>query len=146
MDNSFNTYMWTGEPPWKAFARTICADIIDPTSAHQNVRHLGEDFDFTKEELSSMFRNVFHGQILDGRVFAATSLDHYCLVEEHAQVGDMVFVAIGAETPYLLRPKGNSKYQFVGYCYVHGFMDSEATRQMKRAEDGSLIAPAFQIV
>jgi hypothetical protein len=146
MKDSLERYLWTGELPWKAFARTTCADFFDPSTPHQTLHRLGEDFSFTKEDLNLMFRNVQYGRILDGRVFAATSLDHYCLVEEHAQVGDAVFIAVGAETPYVLRPKGNYEYQFVGYCYVHGFMDGEATKWMKRSDDGILIAPEFKIV
>lgn len=146
MEDSLEKYLWTGEPPWKAFARTICADLIDPLTPHQAPQRLGEDFDFTEENYRLMYRNTSYGHILNNRVFAATSLDHYCLVDEYSQVGDVVFIAIGAETPYLLRLKGDHEYQFVGLCYVHGFMDGEATRLMKRSDDGTLIAPSFTIV
>jgi hypothetical protein len=144
--DSLDRYLWSGELPWKAFARTICADFIDPPTPRQTMHRLDEDFSFTEEDLRLMFRNNHYGRIIDGRVFAATSLDHYCLVEEHAQVGDAVFIAVGAETPYVLRPKGNYEYQFVGYCYVHGFMDGEAAKWMKLSDDGTLIAPEFKIV
>jgi hypothetical protein len=42
-----------------------------------------------------------------------------------AQVGDMVFVLFGGNTPFILR-KGREHYQLMGPCYQHGLMDGEA--------------------
>lgn len=135
MEVSLDKYLWTGELPWKAFAQTICADFIDSPNPHQKMHRLGEDFSFTEGDLRLMFRNVYYGHILNGQVFAATSLDHYCLVEEHAQVGDVVFIAISAETPYVLRPKGNNEYQFVWLLlcpWIYGWRGSKMDETFRR--------------
>jgi hypothetical protein len=82
-------------------------------------------YSWSKENLKLLFQDVMQ-QVLFDRVFVATSLRHFCLAREDAQPGDVVFVAMGAETPYLLRPRGSGKYQLIGDCYVHGFMDGQA--------------------
>lgn len=40
----------------------------------------------------------------------------------------IIIIAIpeGAEIPFLLRPFGHDKLQFVGLCYVHGIMNDTA--------------------
>ncbi|MCJ1437038.1 hypothetical protein MMC27_006423 [Xylographa pallens] len=40
--------------------------------------------------------------------------------------GDVVCVVLGGEVPYVIRPKKNGHYLFVGECYVHGLMDGQA--------------------
>jgi hypothetical protein len=39
--------------------------------------------------------------------------------------GDQVFIVVGADVPFVLRPKGGGKYAIVGDAYVHGAMDGE---------------------
>ena len=40
--------------------------------------------------------------------------------------GDCVCVLFGGDTPFILRPKDNSEWQFIAEAYVHGIMDGEA--------------------
>jgi hypothetical protein len=128
-------YQWTQEDLWKAFARTVCADV-SMGDGGTTVR-LDEGFDWTHQEVLRLLLVGTMRVILALRVFVATSLRHFCLAREDAQVGDVVFAAIGAETPFLLRPKDGGYYDFVCECYVHGFMDGKALRWM-RVDDGTL--------
>lgn len=125
--NDEDGYSWTGEPLWTAFARTLCADIVK-SDCHSTPDHrLGKDFRFTEDDL----RLLTSGTLpitLERRVFAATSLGHYCLMRDDARLGDLAISATGAETPYLLRPKDEDRFEFLGYCYVHSLMDGEAFR------------------
>jgi hypothetical protein len=41
------------------------------------------------------------------------------------EVGDKVFVLMGADMPFVLRPLGGNYYSFGGEAYVHGIMDGE---------------------
>ncbi|KAL5326330.1 hypothetical protein ACEPPN_007468 [Leptodophora sp. 'Broadleaf-Isolate-01'] len=134
-------YQWTQEDLWEAFARTLCADIM---GNEMTQRRLGENYSWSEENLKLLFQAVIP-DVLSDRVFAATSSLHFCLVREDAQPGDVVFVAMGAETPYLLRPRDSGKYQFVGQCYVHGFMDGQAIEWM-RMDDGRFTECEFEII
>ena len=50
---------------------------------------------------------------------------------EEAQIGDRVCIIPGSEVPLLLRPLGDSQYNFVGELYVHGLMDGEFWKIME---------------
>jgi hypothetical protein len=46
-----------------------------------------------------------------------------------AAVGDPIFVPLGASVPLLLKPAG-AHYRLIGECYVNGFMDGKALRDL----------------
>ena len=46
------------------------------------------------------------------------------LAPHGAREGDLVFVAVGADVPYVLRSCGDG-YELIGECYVQGIMDGE---------------------
>lgn len=57
----------------------------------------------------------------------------FCTVNGHVGIGpsemllgDLVYIIVGADVPYILRSNTNGKLQLVGECYVHGVMDGEA--------------------
>ena len=133
--DDFEKYMWTQEDLWKAFARAVCADISKGDDGTTPVR-LDENYGWNQENLRVLLVGTMQ-EVLLHRVFVATSLRHFCLAQEDAQVGDVLFAAIGAEIPFLLRPRDGEYYEFVGECYVHGFMDGEALRWMQM-DDGTL--------
>jgi hypothetical protein len=50
-----------------------------------------------------------------------------CLIPRRAQPGDAIWLADGAQTPYMIRSRGTKGvYEFVGDYYVHGVMDGSA--------------------
>lgn len=43
-----------------------------------------------------------------------------------AMLGDKICPLLGGQVLYVLRERGEGKWEFVGECYVHGLMDGEA--------------------
>lgn len=62
-----------------------------------------------------------------GRKVAITNKGFVCLIPRFANPGDAIWLVEEAQTPYVLRPKGErGGYEFVGDCYGHGVMDGSA--------------------
>lgn len=119
------TYRWTQENVMDAFHRTLFADFHqDESDDVELLTRLGNDFEFTAESFRVLLLDTSQ-QTLNHRVFATSSLGHFCLVRENAKAGDVVFVPIEAEMPYLLRSINGEYYEIIGECYVNGFMDGE---------------------
>ncbi|KAM7215249.1 Heterokaryon incompatibility protein (HET) domain containing protein [Rhypophila decipiens] len=139
------TYSWTGEPLWKAFNRTIHADIMQYTSdfGKMCLKRLGASF-CTDLELLSLRKDALCYSLAE-RTWAVTTSGHFCLVPRGTLVGDVVMVAFGAETPYVLRPAENGQYRFAGYAYVHGFMDGELF-EPKDSTEAEVAEAAFEII
>lgn len=62
----------------------------------------------------------------ENKSFIKTSGGYIGLARRHIQPGDLICVLLGCQTPMLLRPTSDSRYQVLGSCYVHGLMDREA--------------------
>jgi hypothetical protein len=54
--------------------------------------------------------------------------------------GDLACVLFGANVPYILRPIGNERFQFLGECYLQGVMYGESL------EEGRKRSRIFQII
>ena len=67
-------------------------------------------------------------RVLYGRTFMASTTGLMCLGPEETQAEDVIFVAMGADVPFVLRPQEDGNFKFVGECYVHGIMDGELFR------------------
>ncbi len=59
------------------------------------------------------------------------------LAPDKAQVGDLVVILFSGNVPYVLRPKPDGTYTFMGERYLHGTMDGEA---MQMLDNGALRA------
>jgi hypothetical protein len=112
-------YPGTKEDTWKSFAQTVRAGRLN-----QNERLKGDNYDWMQHSKNIAVNEQYYC-FLDGRKFAATSSNHFCLVREDVQLGDIIVVPQGAECPILLRPRSDGQFTFVGDCYVHGIMDGE---------------------
>jgi hypothetical protein len=66
------------------------------------------------------------GRHLIGRAFFKTYEGHIALGPRAAQPDDQVCVLLGCQVPLILRPSPGGRYQVVGECYVHGYMNGEA--------------------
>jgi hypothetical protein len=66
--------------------------------------------------------------MLPGRTFGTTREGYIRAYPEAARIGDQIIFALGSRAPLLLSPVGgdSNHYQFVGECYVAGFMFGEA--------------------
>jgi len=51
-------------------------------------------------------------------------------------VGDKVFVLMGGDLPFVLRPIGGNFYAFGAECYVHGVMDGEMLTIARAKKEG----------
>jgi hypothetical protein len=60
-----------------------------------------------------------------GRVMFVSSTGWLGLAPRGTREGDVVFVAVGADVPYILRACEDG-YELIGECYVQGIMDGEA--------------------
>ena len=70
-----------------------------------------------------------------GRRFFTTAKGYMGLCNLDTRVGHLVVILHGGRTPYLIRKNGSKGYQFVGECYVHGLMSSEAMDQSIPEQD-----------
>lgn len=73
--------------------------------------------------------------VIAGRRFFVTTTGRLGQASLGARVGDGIFVAVGAQLPFVVRETGTSvsgdagagsTYTFAGDCYLHGMMDGEA--------------------
>lgn len=64
-----------------------------------------------------------------GRVMFVSASGWLGVAPHGTMEGDVIFVAIGADVPYVLRPCGD-RFELVGECYVQGIMDGEAFHSM----------------
>jgi hypothetical protein len=60
-----------------------------------------------------------------GRVMFVSATGWLGMAPHGTREGDIVFVAVGADVPYILRACEDG-YELVGECYVQGIMDGEA--------------------
>ena len=67
-----------------------------------------------------------------------TDSGHMGLTHRSNKVGDKVYVLLGGEMPFVLRPKG-SNFLFRGEAYVHGIMDGEALTNARQNADPSWV-------
>ena len=66
-----------------------------------------------------------------GRVFFTSSTGYIGLAPHGTKEGDLIFVVMGADIPFVLRPcDDDDGYQLIGEAYVQGVMDGE-TIQME---------------
>jgi len=117
-------YVPTGEGLDEAYHITLLAGA----SPFEDLKEQGQGFEFDFENrLEDGFeklRSLF--AYLIGRRFAVSQFGLLALVPAEAREGDIIAIVEGAELPFLLRPVGQDKTQFVGLCYVHGIMDGSA--------------------
>jgi hypothetical protein len=60
------------------------------------------------------------------RCVAVTKEGYIGAIPQEAQQGDLICVLFGCSVPVVLRKRIGGEYLFIGECYLHGFMDSEA--------------------
>jgi hypothetical protein len=93
----------------------------DHTRRHGN---LLDESESTTEPEHSALRTFVLGPTR-GRIMFVTGTGWVGLAPYGTVEGDVVFVAIGADVPYILRAREDG-YELIGECYVQGIMDGEA--------------------
>ncbi|MCJ1296763.1 hypothetical protein MMC34_008330 [Xylographa carneopallida] len=123
-----------------AFDKTLCADIkwvpdADPMKLARHARiSTGENVAFEHINWQTGEVKKEFKLAMKERIFFITKRGYIGLAPEAAEENDVVCVVLGAEVPYVIRPKTNGHYLFVGECYVHGLMDGQA---LQGYEEGS---------
>lgn len=83
------------------------------------------DIDLEEFKRASLFLNQVLGCMPNMRL-AVTSNGTVAAVPHIASVGDRVMILSGIPAPFVLREQGG-KYELVGGCYLHGFMEGQFT-------------------
>jgi hypothetical protein len=60
------------------------------------------------------------------RCMTVTKQGYIGAIPQESQRGDLICVLFGCSVPVVLRKRIGGEYFFIGECYLHGFMDSEA--------------------
>ena len=78
------------------------------------------------DEIAAFICKAFEAG-MRGRSLAITSNGYMGAMPQEVQPGDLVCVLFGCSVPVVLRKRTDQEsYQFIGECYLHGFMDAEA--------------------
>jgi hypothetical protein len=71
------------------------------------------------------FLNVVF-DVTSNRLVFTTSDGRICLGPRTVEVGDVVTVLLGCDSPLVLRPNGLGQFKVIGEAYCHGVMHGEA--------------------
>jgi hypothetical protein len=119
---------FTGESELEAFNKLLVAGMVHEgkDAVARTPIFDPEDPAYTSEPIPSV-ENILIA--CSGRRFARVvqkdwNADGMALVPQSVREGDQVFVLLGGQVLYVLRPVGPT-FKFVGECYVHGLMDGE---------------------
>ena len=135
-------YPFTREALWKAFFHTLTADRSAlSTRIHEDYARKyfskfqewnlscppGERLDnLPTAAWAEISKTV--GPIIEDKIIFVMREGYLGLGQEGSQVGDVVCILSGSETPFMLRqssPPQEGRFQFLSECYVHGVMDGE---------------------
>jgi Heterokaryon incompatibility protein (HET) len=91
-------------------------------SSTQLVLELVKDAD--QPAIAAYYQKMLRASV--GRRFCVTEKGFFALVPASVTPGDRVVLLKGGKTPYVVRPKSDDLWRFLGDCYVHGLMRGEA--------------------
>ncbi|MCJ1354146.1 MAG: hypothetical protein MMC33_004133 [Icmadophila ericetorum] len=137
-------YAPTNEPLQVALARTDAADAQYDTLGRVVARNGSIDFPLLRRNKSELAAKDYERQrITRHALVRATHLRSVCLtkrgyvglVPDSAIVGDDIYMLLGGQVLYALRPTntGGQEFTFIGESYIHGLMDGSI---MKWVTDG----------
>ncbi len=98
------------------------AKRIYPERQWRSDEEAGQNID--EEQAKTLLFNGASANGFGGRKLAITKSGYFAMVPPLAEVGDIICLIYGAQTPFVLRRESNG-LQLVGECYVHGIMDGE---------------------
>lgn len=145
-------YPPTGEPLVDAFARLRIGGSLRRTGTEDSRRLKPDDdpspgnwsYSETGDLILSGDRDDIGSKILaktTRRRLFLTDSGYMGLTHGSNKVGDKVYVLLGGEMPFVLRPK-DSHFLFRGEAYVHGIMDGEALTKARQNADPSWVPQA----
>lgn len=73
-----------------------------------------------------LYRRLEDTVVTMARRLMVSERGHIGMAASRARRGDLICVLYGCSIPVLLRKVENGRYEFIGECYLDGFMDGEA--------------------
>ncbi|KAK5657171.1 hypothetical protein OQA88_3228 [Cercophora sp. LCS_1] len=125
-------YRLTKEEMWLAYLKTLSAGRPPP-----------------EEELADPEFRRLVSRVFQHRSFITFENGVIGLGPRYPELGDELCFVVGAETPLLLRPCGDGRYNLVGECYAHGLMHGEVWNLMVKPDGQKLRAeeiPRVEII
>lgn len=126
----------TKEPFETVLRRTSAADVQYNTLGRACARNGSIDYDLMHRAKAEFTLDQYEKQdtitqaynaAMRSRKLCLTQRGYIGLVPRPATVGDKVYVFLGGQVLYTLRPdrSDESRFTYIGECYVHGLMDGE---------------------
>jgi len=143
---SLENYPFTGEPFWIAIFRTLSADrtALSPRIKEEyRTKFLVKftDWKLNHEEMEQSLPakawpevSKAIATIIEDKDMFLTERGYLGLGHEGFQIGDVVCVFTGGETPFLLREGGAPRggmFRLLSECYIHGVMDGEVMQSLE---------------
>ena len=146
-----NIYTPTGDTIEAALAAIICGDVTCSNNhtkrLHSSARalqqcialfdvHLQEEEDYfvTSDNYDYAYPVSY---ATDSQRMIYLDAGYLGLARQDCRIGDKVFILMGGDMPFLLRPAGDNFYTYLGEAYVHGIMDGEALVNARRRADST---------
>jgi hypothetical protein len=121
---TFVIYKPTQETIWDAMTRVLIADVLIDDERNY-IGRTQTSSQWGEPGAKELYQLRMCHAILPARTLFASSSGFIGLGPKEIDDGDQICSIFGNETLFLLRPKGENEWTFVGECYVHGLMDSQ---------------------
>lgn len=137
MSNTSDEKYVTGETLMEAFNHTLLADVGRRNYSRNTELSRGgainwELLDKDKGNMNASERRKQSWMMIDmravtfGRRLFRTSRGFIGLGPAACSLDDDVCVLFGGQVLYVLKEQSDTKYEFIGECYLHGMMDGQA--------------------
>lgn len=144
---------------FEAFWRTMAVDVARYPMTRLTTSEVADLNKLCEEWIATLFQDKHQSELdyeVQGQVyewndwdFGVTRNGSYCRLPHRTELGDCIVVLKGAKVPVVLRKTSSSedlstsnfveKFEFIGSCYVHGFMDGEVLDETAGYKERSFI-------
>ncbi|KAI0121013.1 heterokaryon incompatibility protein-domain-containing protein [Xylariales sp. AK1849] len=137
-------YERTAETVNTLISRTRCADLALYDEQRTNLRWDTDAVErinyLAEQERGSLYTAYLKRTIARNRGLSLFVTQDQLIGSAPCTIsdGDIICVLLGGEVPVVLRPTvEDAKYEFIGECYLHGFMDGESLVEERARTDPS---------
>ncbi|KAI1424889.1 HET-domain-containing protein [Xylaria sp. FL1777] len=160
LTESFNSYP-TGEDVENVKIRTVLFDFLGRKDSSDWVYEYQAVHNSCRTDPSLTFMPIIHSPSTDSsddfnelthfderkdaylsiisdwtrcRILCSTKKGYLGWVPDVTIAGDSIFVFLGANVPFVVRPVGDGTYKLIGECYIHGAMYGEVLGDIQKEE------------